>query len=145
MKLRFHRFDTLFDAAIAGFWFQNLPFKNSPEFEELKKQPFPITQIFEEGQENVISFAIDEKNQPIAYFEFNTVPSKKNMYLREFMVSPSERGRGLGKELILLFIEDLRNNGFKALELEPTAESAQFWKKLGFVPTRPNILGIQLN
>jgi len=53
-------------------------------------------------------------------------------YLRMLYIIPSERGKGIGREIITLLIKRCKLLNFNAIEVESENESYNFFVKMGF-------------
>lgn len=66
------------------------------------------------------------------------------IYLRNFWLSPENRGKGYGSKIFTLFKAAWTADGESAIELESTKESVGFWLKMGFKKFRGNRYRLEL-
>jgi ribosomal protein S18 acetylase RimI-like enzyme len=70
------------------------------------------------------------------------IPTGKKFWIEDVVVDTNQRGRGVGRELILHAIEYSRSKGAKSVELtsRPSrVEANRLYKKLGFIPRETNM------
>jgi ribosomal protein S18 acetylase RimI-like enzyme len=70
------------------------------------------------------------------------IPSGTKVWIEDVVVDESQRGKGIGKELMLFAVDFAKTTGAKAIELtsRPSRIAAnQLYKKLGFVIRETNV------
>lgn len=81
-----------------------------------------------------IFVALDSQINAICFLEKQQ--GDKNIFLMEFCVEKSLRGKGYGKKLFFDLEKHLLDNGYDSIALTPTAHGNRiFWSKMGFKPT----------
>ena len=127
------------DVYIATEWIENkLP---DPKMLDLLGQTTLVPMRTEEMMP-ILASKVSLDGEWVAYIELNRVKVDPKLYIREFVVNPNHRGKGLGKRIILELLSTTKESGLNRVELEPRAESIDFWTKLGFthkVEGKPNI------
>ena len=107
----------------------------------------PTTQYFNDmlASDNIHFFIAELENEYIAGMltigTYN-IPSGKKVWIEDVVVDESQRGKGLGKELMLFAIGYARSLGAKEIELtsRPSRIAAnKLYQELGFIAYETNV------
>jgi len=55
-----------------------------------------------------------------------------NLFLHDFALDPSEKGKGAGRQVMQLFINKVKKAGFASITLVAVQSSVGYWAKMGF-------------
>jgi ribosomal protein S18 acetylase RimI-like enzyme len=85
---------------------------------------------------------INKKVAGILTIAICDIPSGEKVWIEDVVVDEQERGKGIGKEMVLFAIGFARSKGFKAIELtsRPSRVAAnRLYQKLGFAVRETNV------
>lgn len=83
------------------------------------------------GESEYLHFGIEQDGQIVAYVL--AVPlTAERARLRQMAVATAFQGQGLGRRLLELVEESLKQKGIQALELDARGEAVGFYEKLGY-------------
>lgn len=87
-----------------------------------------IEQCFEDNE----MYCAMLNGRPVAFLVYSTYMLCAEISIVE--TRPDLRGKGIGMQLVMQFLDDLKDNGIVKVKLESNPpDSLPFWKKLGFV------------
>jgi GNAT superfamily N-acetyltransferase len=89
----------------------------------------------------------DQTYTQTSFFKFgfftHTISDNTNEipYIKILFILDEYRNIGIGKNLILQFLNKCKDKGHKFIKVEPTFESLQFWQRLGFTEIENDLYG----